>query len=425
MGWFLEEISNSRHTRVDWPGSMGTVHWTPWQRLAWSTFALLGIVKLASVVLVGLKRPHRTRIDAFFAFWLAWPGVDSRPFQDQPKPTEEDGRGFGSGLACFIAGSVLILVLALSSPRLDSDWLGWLGIATFLLAIHFGIGQKLPVLLRTRGWQVSNLFDRPLATRTLSEFWSRRWNLAFVEMNRLLWVPLFRRNLGHRGAIFAAFFVSGLLHEAAISYPAGAGYGLPTLYFVFQMAGMGLENRFRIRSRLFAWALILLPLPILFHEPFRTTCIEPFFPVLNKLLQSQSPVQWVSDGIWALGALQLLVLAASFQVPAKLRWKEELPRLSNLNRKLVWTYGVFIAFTILAFGVLTLLLHDELLAGSRASSLLAGFISLFWVMRLFFDAFWLRHEDWPEGPSIAIGHALLTALFGVLAVGYGFLAFKA
>jgi hypothetical protein len=32
------------------------------------------------------------------------------------------------------------------------------------------------------------LFDRPLAARTLNDFWTRRWNLPFVEMNRRLFM---------------------------------------------------------------------------------------------------------------------------------------------------------------------------------------------------------------------------------------------
>ncbi len=409
---------------VGWIGLAlaGAQAWTPWQRLGWSTFALLAIVKLASVVWVGLKRPHRTRLEAFLAYWLVWPGVDSRPFQDARAETGETGRGFARGLTFFAAGAVAVLTLSLFHQTIPTSWLGALGIAALLTAIHFGIGTMLPVLLRAHGWPVGDLFDRPLASKRLDDFWSRRWNLAFVEMNRLLGVPLFRKWLSPRSSHYAAFLASGLLHEAAISYPAGGGYGLPMAYFALQAGGLALEHRLRIRSRLFTWAVILIPLPLLFHGPFRATCVEPLFPLLGGLVHRQSSDQWLSHGIWILGSLQLLVLTASFQVPARLNWKEELPRLSNLNRKLVWTYGVFIALTILAFGVLTFWLHDELAAGTRAARGFAGFIALFWVLRLAFDAFWLKHEDWPPGAGIAIGHALLTTLFTALALGYGFLA---
>jgi len=42
------------------------------------------------------------------------------------------------------------------------------------------------------------------------------------------------RTVGRRRALLAAFGLSGLLHEVAISLPVQAGFGLPTAYFVLQ-----------------------------------------------------------------------------------------------------------------------------------------------------------------------------------------------
>ena len=43
-----------------------------------------------------------------------------------------------------------------------------------------------------------------------------RWNHAFVQMNQVVFMPLLRRWFG-RHAVAAAFLLSGLLHELAIS----------------------------------------------------------------------------------------------------------------------------------------------------------------------------------------------------------------
>lgn len=112
------------------------------------------------------------------------------------------------------------------------------------------------------------------------------------------------------------------------------------------------------------------------------------------------------------------ILAASFQVPYRLRWKEELARLSPLNRKLMWTYGGFTVMTIVAFGVLTLALRPEMLRGDRAAVGLAAFIGLFWTVRIAVDAFYFEHADWPQGKEFKIGHILLTTLFVFLAATY-------
>ena len=109
---------------------------------------------------------------------------------------------------------------------------------------------------------------------------------------------------------------------------------------------------------------------------------------------------------------------ASAQVPARLGWKTDLAKLTPFNRKLMWTYGAFTVLTILAFGILTLTLHSEMMRGDRAAVGLAGFIGVYWSARIAVDALYFRHSDWPKGVLFVIGHALLTALFVALAATY-------
>src|SRR6267378_350193 len=63
--------------------------------------------------------------------------------------------------------------------------------------------------------------------------------------------------------------------------------------------------------------------------------------------------------LWLAGIGHFVLLGASFQVPARLGWKEDLAQLRPFNRKLMWTYGAFTVLTIVAFGSLTLVLHDD------------------------------------------------------------------
>ncbi|HXG60741.1 MAG TPA: hypothetical protein VNO22_05185 [Planctomycetota bacterium] len=118
------------------------------------------------------------------------------------------------------------------------------------------------------------------------------------------------------------------------------------------------------------------------------------------------------------GAGHFVLLGASVQVPARLRWREELARLSPFNRKLMWTYGGFTVLTIVAFGTLTLMLREEMLRGDRAAVALAAFIGLYWLARILVDVFWLGHSGWPRGRALVVGHALLAALFAFLAATY-------
>ena len=132
-------------------------------------------------------------------------------------------------------------------------------------------------------------------------------------------------------------------------------------------------------------------------------------PVLDQLLDT---------ALWLAGIGHFCVLGASFQVPARLRWKEELPKLIPFNRKLMYVYGGFTVLTIIAFGVLTLLLHGEMLRGERAATALAVFIAVYWSARIGVDFLYYEHKDWPPGRQFVVGHLLLDALFAALAITY-------
>jgi alginate O-acetyltransferase complex protein AlgI len=122
--------------------------------------------------------------------------------------------------------------------------------------------------------------------------------------------------------------------------------------------------------------------------------------------------------LWLAGAGHFVILAASFQVPSRLRWKEDLAQLMPLNRKMLWVQSSFTVLTIIAFGTLTLALHKELLRGDRAALGLACFIGSYWTARILVDAFYFSHEDWPKGRQFVVGHILLTSLFTALACSY-------
>jgi hypothetical protein len=122
-----------------------------------------------------------------------------------------------------------------------------------------------------------------------------------------------------------------------------------------------------------------------------------------------------SLALWLAGAGHFCVLIASFQVPSRLHWKEDLEKLTVFNRKLMWVHGAFAVLTIIAFGVLTLTFHDEMLHGDKAALGLAVFIGTYWALRVAVDFFYYDHADWPRGRGFVAGHILLTALFVYLA----------
>lgn len=124
---------------------------------------------------------------------------------------------------------------------------------------------------------------------------------------------------------------------------------------------------------------------------------------------------WLGPLLWLAGVGHFVVLIASAQVPSRLRWKEDLAKLTPFNRKLMWVHGGFALYTILAFGVISLLLHEEILRGDRAALVFAGFIGVYWLLRIIVDFTYYDHADWPRGRGFVAGHILLNLLFFYLA----------
>jgi len=122
--------------------------------------------------------------------------------------------------------------------------------------------------------------------------------------------------------------------------------------------------------------------------------------------------------LWLAGGAHFVILFASFRVPYRLSWKRDLQQLMPFNRKLLWVQSAFTVLTIIAFGILTLVLHSELLHGDHAALGLACFIGIYWSSRILVDAFYFSHADWPTGAVFVVGHILLTLLFSFLAISY-------
>ncbi len=370
----------------------------------WTLYALKG-----SVLLGWTAQRVRAMSPLGLGLYLSfWPGMDPKPLQKRDPEVTLPGAWFVQGWITMVAGAVVFFSLPLFFKS------SWLALVCILATVHLGYSDVLSALVRWAGFPVHRLFTNPLASRGLRDFWSRRWNRPFVEMNRVLFMPLLQRLMGRRAAVMGAFVLSGVLHELAISLPADRGWGGPLLYFVIQGLGMYLEGPTR-RGRLWTWAWILLPIPLLFHEAFREALVMPLLDWLSNRSWLSSPRHCLSTLLWLAGWGHFLVLCASFQVPRRLGWHEELSRLRPLNRKLLWVYGGFIVGMITSFGVLLLRLHPFILARETGALHVVGFAAVFWTARLVVDAIVFEHSDWPEGPDMVVGHTMLTSLFIFLA----------
>lgn len=121
--------------------------------------------------------------------------------------------------------------------------------------------------------------------------------------------------------------------------------------------------------------------------------------------------QLVSVGLWLAALGHFILPIVSIQIPARLGWREELPKMEIRNRKLYLVATAYIVITYLGFGVLTVVLHDEMLRGDRSALALSVFIGIFWLVRVIVDFTWFGPSMYPKGRRFLIGHFVLTGLF--------------
>jgi alginate O-acetyltransferase complex protein AlgI len=252
---------------------------------------MLGIVIPAFLVvkvMVGEEEKRDGMEPLPLARWLAfatlWIGMRPRLFAARRRGPVAGGRDLAlRGAARAAAGVVLVAAARLVGEGYVSDALLGGGL---LLVFHFGLCTLLAAAWRARGVRCDPIVREPWRSRSLSEFWSRRWNLAYFEMcTILLYRPLAGR-VGRGASVVLVFLFSGLLHEMAISLPVRAGYGLPTLYFavhgVLVLAEEALARCGRplrgAAGRIWTLFWILAPLPVLFHRPFVEGVLRALLP---------------------------------------------------------------------------------------------------------------------------------------------------
>lgn len=227
------------------------------------------------------------------AYLLAWPGMDADDFLDAEQRVPPPALPTWLWATCeTIVGAILLWVVARRMPQGQFLLSGWVGMIGLILLLHFGTFQIVALLWQSLGVKAEPIMSAPLRSTSLGEFWGKRWNLGFRELaHELIFRPLYR-TLGAATAGFLVFAASGLIHDLVISLPARAGYGLPTLYFLVQGAGVTLERsqfgkRFGLGRGVRGWCfmVVFLTLPIfgLFHPWFVLRVILPFMRAIHAL----------------------------------------------------------------------------------------------------------------------------------------------
>jgi alginate O-acetyltransferase complex protein AlgI len=228
---------------------------------------------------------ERLPISRWLLWATCWPGMRPSVFAHRSGKvhSRENAIRFARrGAINVVLG--LALVFAARQVWLATDsrfWPTLLLLPAISLCLHFGLFDLLAGFWQWRGVDARPLFRNPLASTSLGEFWSKRWNLAFSEM---IAISAYRPVSGWFGAgagVVCGFALSGVLHEIAISLPVNEGYGPPMAYMTVHGFLVVLERLLPVLTRQ-AWTgrlwgalWLLAPIMFLFHVPFLRGVVWP------------------------------------------------------------------------------------------------------------------------------------------------------
>lgn len=253
-----------------------------------TTFTGMKVIAVAQ----GYKHKMLTlKFTQWLAFAIGWAGMRAQPFETLgQKPLPNAWPMIRFGISRILLGFALI-ALAHGVVLLPLDqFLTYIILSAMLLVglsliLHFGMLSISAGMWRLSGVNTYLLFRQPAKATSLTELWSKRWNIAFSEMTSVSIYRPIKNKYGSVVALMLAFAFSGLLHELALSVPVNSGYGLPMLYFIIQGVMVLVEKILASRNILFLqnkvvahiWVFfwLVIPIPLLFNATFIKQVVWP------------------------------------------------------------------------------------------------------------------------------------------------------
>jgi Membrane bound O-acyl transferase family len=233
------------------------------------------------------------RLGRSLAYLMAWPGMDADAFLDpHSRPSRPRLREWLWATMKTALGILLIWAISRRVPAEQAALRGWTGLFGLIFLLHFGSFHLLALFWQADGIDARPIMASPILSKSLREFWGKRWNLGFRQLaHDFIFRPL-QKHTGASVAGLLVFVVSGLIHDLVISVPARGGYGLPTAYFIVQGLGVVLERsalarriglQKKLPARIFTLVVTVAPVFWLFHPPFVQRVIIPFMQAIRAL----------------------------------------------------------------------------------------------------------------------------------------------
>ena len=111
------------------------------------------------------------------------------------------------------------------------------------------------------------------------------------------------------------------------------------------------------------------------------------------------------------GVLMALLAIANLFVPGRFNWREELSRVSLLNRQIFQAHTIFIVLLIALMSALFLTCAEALLEPTRLSRAVLIGLTIFWGLRMLVQ--WCFYS-----PRVWRGNRFHTVMHGVFSIGW-------
>ena len=105
-------------------------------------------------------------------------------------------------------------------------------------------------------------------------------------------------------------------------------------------------------------------------------------------------------------------------------WYTDVKKLKPLNQEIAKTYGRYIQGLNLSFGIIAILLTQELQNGSKLAIALTGLIALYWVGKVATQIAYYPMYEIPKKPIFKYGGYGMNLLFVLFAVVFSLLLIK-
>lgn len=124
-----------------------------------------------------------------------------------------------------------------------------------------------------------------------------------------------------------------------------------------------------------------------------------------------------------IGTLLILLALIHIIFPKYFNWNKELSRVSLINRQMMTVHTFFVALIVFLMGLLCITSSTELIETNLGKKIAFG-LSLFWVIRLFFQFFVYSKKLWKGKKFETTIHILFSMLWIYFSSVFSIIAFS-